>query len=257
MAPITRTRRLNTRPTTQPGRFLAPSHWPLAVLCILLNISVVANDQEAAGNAPSIVLEDFESTVPVMIDPIGVLTGYVVFDDGHSSVSFSTTTQHPPVPGEPTGNSVLRLDVQVRDWAVFAHFFGEIESGGSRWIAHDWQAYHGISFWLMGHNSDVELFVDIIENRNPGSNTDDAERFVYTFKDNFVGWKRICVPFSAFKRKDIGNGAPDDGLKRDRVHGWALGATATAGPVTYYMDDFSLEPGPAGTGDPAAFPSAR
>ena len=49
-------------------------------------------------------------------------------------------------------------------------------------------------------------------NRNPGSTRDDAERWTSAFKDNFSGWKEIKIPFASMTRKEIGNGAPNDGF---------------------------------------------
>ena len=46
-----------------------------------------------------------------------------------------------------------------------------------------------IWFWLYGNNTGGVIFVDILDNRNPGSTTDDAERFVYDINDDFDGWQ--------------------------------------------------------------------
>ena len=43
-----------------------------------------------------------------------------------------------------------------------------------------------------------------------------------------------------FKEKSVGNGAPTDAFDRFEVHGWALGALGTGGPITYYVDDVGL-----------------
>jgi len=62
------------------------------------------------------------------------------------------------------------------------------------------------------NNTGGVLFVDISENRNPGSTRDDAERWSVDIPDTFTGWKFFTIPFSEFHRKEIGNGAPNDGL---------------------------------------------
>ena len=46
-------------------------------------------------------------------------------------------------------------------------------------------------------------------------------------------------------RKEVGNGAPVDGLGLSEVHGWAFGTTNTGGPITYYLDNFELRSTPA------------
>ena len=41
-------------------------------------------------------------------------------------------------------------------------------------------------------------------------------------------------------RKEIGNGAPNDGFGLTEVHGWALGSITTPSPQTYYVDNAML-----------------
>ena len=41
-------------------------------------------------------------------------------------------------------------------------------------------------------------------------------------------------------RKEIGNGAPNDGFGLTEVHGWALGSITTPAPQTYYVDNAML-----------------
>ena len=212
----------------------------LCALTTLVGPAASGEPYPEAGENREAVVDDFEVTVPVSIDPNGILTGHVTYDDGRSAVAFSTTADHPRVPGADERNRVLRLDFDVAEWAVFAHFFGDASQGGGAWVPADWRYYEGIGFWLYGQDSGVEFFLDIIDNRNPGSITDDAERFVYTFRDDFTGWKRFSFRFEDFVRKDIGNSAPADGFGRDRVHGWAIGTMFTGGPKTYFFDDLTL-----------------
>jgi hypothetical protein len=40
---------------------------------------------------------------------------------------------------------------------------------------------------------------------------------------------KSSVGFDEFIRKEIGNGAPNDGFTREQVHGWAFGTLATGG----------------------------
>jgi beta-glucanase (GH16 family) len=60
---------------------------------------------------------------------------------------------------------------------------------------------------------------------------DSAERFEATFSDNFSGWQRVSVPFSAFQRSTSQPpGAPNDGLTLTGVWGYGfklLGNTTT------------------------------
>jgi len=49
------------------------------------------------------------------------------------------------------------------------------------------------------------------------------------------------VRFNEFTRKEIGNGAPNDGFNLTEVHAWAFGSLTTAGAdVTYYVDDVTI-----------------
>ena len=81
------------------------------------------------------------------------------------------------------------------------------------------------------------MFIDILDNRNPGSTTDDAERWTVGFIDDFTGWQLLEFPFASFTRKEIGNGAPNDGLGLFEMHGYAIGTLSTGGPQTYYFDE--------------------
>lgn len=134
----------------------------------------------------------------------------------------------------------MRIDAEVGagGWAGFAYLASEAING--TWQSQDWTGFQGIRFWLFGSDSGTQLFVDVLDNRNPCSRADDAERYVYVFTDDFSGWREIVVPFGEMVRKEVGNGAPDDGLGLNRVHGWAFGATATDGPRTWYLDDVAL-----------------
>jgi beta-glucanase (GH16 family) len=110
----------------------------------------------------------------------------------------------------------------------------------NQWTPQDWSAYAGLSFWLYGNNSGTTMFVDVLDNRNPGSTKDDAERWSTDIVDNFSGWKLIELPFDSLHRKEIGNGAPNDGLGLTEIHGWAFGTINTPAPQTYYIDNATL-----------------
>ena len=188
---------------------------------------------------PPGIFDDFESGLPTGTNESGVPLGFSTFSDGESAVSISTSTSFPPRPGDDPDNTVLKLDLEVTGWAGFAHTFENDELNA--WISHDWSALSEFSFWLYGHNSGTSLFVDILDNRNPCSTVDDAERFTYEFADDFEGWRRIAIRFADMRRKEIYNDAPDDGLTLSRVHGWAFGALDTKGKVTYYIDHAGLK----------------
>jgi beta-glucanase (GH16 family) len=193
-----------------------------------------------AGSLPALaatlpVVDDFENGLPSGVDPNGIPIGFVLFKDPNSSVAITTTTAPPaPVPGAPDPNNVLQMDLSVVSYAGFVHMFEN--EGANEWVSQDWSAYEGLSFWLYGNNSGTTMFLDVLDNRNPGSTSDDAERWSIDIPDNFSGWQLFEIPFASLHRKEIGNGAPNDGFGLTEVHGWALGTITTPAPQTYYVD---------------------
>jgi beta-glucanase (GH16 family) len=188
------------------------------------------------------IIDDFESGIaPAAPCPPGAPPlGFCTFNGAGSSVALSNPAS-PPAPvlfelGTP--NSVLQMDVDVTSFAGFIHGFSN--AALDTWIPQDWSASEGISLWLHGTGSGTSLFIDLLDNRNPGSTSDDAERWTVAFVDDFVGWQYFEFPFSSFSRKDIGNSAPNDGLGLFEMHGWALGTLDTGGPLTYHVDQVSL-----------------
>jgi len=183
-----------------------------------------------------IIVDDFESGLPAGTDGDGIDIGFYTFSGAGSSVSILTTDMPPDaVPGSTTGNHVLQIDATVTDYAGLIHGFEN--SAVDTWITQDWSAYEGLSFWLYGSNSGNVVFVDLLDNRNPGSTSDDAERFSVDVIDNFSGWQYFEIPFANFNRKEVGNGAPNDGFTLTEMHGWAFGVLADA---TLYIDDVGL-----------------
>ena len=194
----------------------------------------------ANGNTNQDIVDDFESGLPTGFDTNGIPIGFFTALSAGSTMEFMDVTT-PPAPilpevGDP--NHVLQVDVNSTAWAVVIHGF-ENEAVDT-WIPQDWSAYEGFAFWFHGNNSGTDLFIDLLENRNPGSVVDDAERWTVTFTDDFDGWQFIQFPFTDFVRKNVGNGAPDDGLTLDEVHGWAFGTLGTDGSQTFFLDQISL-----------------
>lgn len=213
----------------------------MVVISLLLNLAVLPIQGSVIASAAALPLvDDFETDLASGYDSNGISIGFFAAQDGNSSVAFSTTATPPaPVPGALDPNNVLKLDFNITAWGVVVHGFEN--SAVDTWVSQDWSAYGGISFWLYGNNSGTDLFVDVIDNRNtPPTANDDAERFTVTLKDNFSGWQQIQLPFTTFTRKEIGNGAPNDGFTLTEVHGWAIGALTTPAPQTYYIDNVML-----------------
>jgi Carbohydrate binding domain (family 11)/PEP-CTERM motif len=135
------------------------------------------------------------------------------------------------------GNRVLQMDVATGSFAGVVHVF---ENAAADALApQDWSAFDALTFWMYGSNSGVDLYVDLLDNRG-GPSTYPFELWTSSFKDDFSGWKNMSIGFAGLTRKEIGNGAPNDGLGLTAVHGWALGTLATGGPRTYYVDDLRI-----------------
>jgi beta-glucanase (GH16 family) len=210
---------------------------------VLFLLTVLVVSSFGATTAPIFaatlpVVDDFESGLPAGFDG-GIAIGFNTFQDPNSSVAISIANVPPaPVPGAVDPNNVLQIDLNVVSFAGFTHSFEN--PAVDTWVTQDWSAYEGLSFWLYGNNSGVTMFVDVLDNRTPGSTRDDAERWSINIVDNFSGWQLIEIPFESLKRKEIGNGAPNDGLGLTEVHGWAFGTITTASPQTYYIDNASV-----------------
>lgn len=185
----------------------------------------------------SSIIDAFESGVaPGTPCPPNTSTpdlGFCTFNGAGSSVSLSNPAT-PPAParaGAGSPNSVLQMDVDSTSFAGFIRGFPTTQ---------DWSTSEGISLWMYGTGSGSQLFIDILDNRNPGSTTDDAERWTVAFLDDVSGWHVREFPFASFVRKEVGNGAPNDGLGLFQMSGYAVGALGTGGARTYYVDDVSL-----------------
>ena len=206
---------------------------------LALAMGLIAPAAPPALAAALPLIDDFEAGLPAGTDPNGVAVGFNTFEDPNppTTVAIATTTT-PPAPAPGAGAHVLKMDLNVVSYAGFTHSFEN--AALNAWVTQDWSAYEGISFWLYGNNSGTTLFVDVLDNRNPGSTRDDAERWSITLPDNFSGWRQIQIPFASMSRKEIGNGAPNDGFGLTEVHGWALGSITTPAPQTYYVDDAAV-----------------
>ncbi|MFN2244404.1 MAG: carbohydrate binding domain-containing protein, partial [Anaerolineae bacterium] len=223
------------------------------IVCLVLMVSILFNpivlpfssSPVAAADAVMVdMVDDFESGLPSGIDGDGIPIGFYTWGDTWNGTTVNISTVTVPdtdpmaLPGQTGDNALLQVDSNVVEWGGLTHHF---ENGAvDTWVPQDWSSYEGISFWLYGNNSGTTVFFEVQDNRNPGSTADDTEIWNYTFTDDFAGWQRFQIPFSDFVRKDIGNGAPNDGFSLTEVHGWAFGSLNTGGAVTYYLDDVAL-----------------
>lgn len=194
-------------------------------------LTILEDDASNACALRATDVDNFESgALPHGVDGDGMDVGFFTWTGPGASVNITTTFQ--------VTNTVLQMDssVPAGSWGGMTHHF---ENGNvDTWVPQDWSSYQAVGFWVYGTNTGKILFFEVQDNRNPGSTSDDTEIFNYTFTDNFSGWKHFEVQFSDFNRKDIGNGAPNDGFTLTEVHGWAFGSTEYAG--TLYLNDVQI-----------------
>ena len=202
-----------------------------------------ASASDSQNGLPTIDTFEIE-TLPTGRDgsaPIGFLT----WSDGSPVVIEPVVIESDSplaLPSQTSPNTIIRLDTTITSggWAGYTHAF---EDGASeKWQPQDWYPYLGISFWVYGNATGGTIFMDILDNRAPGSTVDDAERLTHDFADDFEGWKYFEVPFEEFRRKDISNSAPNDGFTLTEVHGYAIGAygSIAMGAQSIYVDQVAL-----------------
>ena len=186
------------------------------------------------------IIDDFETGLPSGADGDGVPLGFYTFQGAGSSIGILTegTPPAPELAAVGTPNNVLTMNIDSTSFAGYIHAFENTTV--DTWVPQDWSTSEGISFWFNGTNSGSDMFLDVLDNRNAGSTTDDAERWTVTFTDDSDDWTLYEFPFSSFTRKEIGNGAPNDGLGLFETHGYAFGALDTGGPQAFYFDEVAL-----------------
>ncbi|MBN2005402.1 MAG: family 16 glycosylhydrolase, partial [Anaerolineae bacterium] len=183
---------------------------------------------KAAGKYP--ILDDFESPLS------SEYTRWGDFEQnpGTTTAITLTVTTAPTRTGIPDDNRALRVDYIIAPggYGGFSRAYTSSK---------DWSARDKITFWMYGTNSGASIYIDLFDNRAPGSATDTAERFSYEFiTDNFTGWRYFDIPFSAFVRKSWQpDGAPDDGLTLTEMWGFAFGFMGGV-QGHLYLDDVAL-----------------
>ncbi|MBM7113288.1 family 16 glycosylhydrolase [Archangium primigenium] len=103
----------------------------------------------------------------------------------------------------------------------------------------DWRGVRYLNFWFRGTATGDPFRLELRDN---GPSPDKIERFEYRFQDDFVGWKWVSVPMTAFKRRTDWQpaGAPNDGLTLSAVRGLAFEPLGGDGRSVLF-DDIQLE----------------
>lgn len=203
-------------------------------------VTIIDNDGEIVGppTGRTQIVDDMEAPLDQGRDGT-IDIGWLQATGADSTMSYGQSTTPPaPVPGAADGNTTLRSTFDIGTFGVVVRAFPNETL--DEWVPQDWSTFQGVGFWMYGNGTGTDLFIDVVDNRNPGSTRDDGERFSVAFEDDWTGWKFLTFDFDDFLRKEIGNGAPNDGFTLTEVHGYAIGTLRTPGEVTYYVDDVLL-----------------
>ena len=193
------------------------------------------------------MLDDFESGIWQSRDSVGNNIGFVPWNGVTSHVSETNDLSVrqliansrlgiPEHNGAP--NNVLAITYEILIYGGMAHYFTD----GENWVSQDWSEYNAIAFWLYGNNSRGIMAIDIFDNRDPNFEFDTAERWTYSLRDNYSGWRHYTIPFDEFRRKSEFQplNAPDDDFTLTEVWGYAISFPSNTRPQTAYLDEVQL-----------------
>ncbi|MCI0713573.1 MAG: family 16 glycosylhydrolase [Chloroflexi bacterium] len=186
---------------------------------------------------------EFESLPEPTTDANGNGLGLIPWGDTAGNVTIAASSEAPE-----NDTTALEISYDIGAWGGFSWV-----PGTETWDAQDWTAYDGVTFDLYGNNTDGTVQVEIFDNRT--TDGDSAERWYYHVTDDYEGWQTFVVPFSAFQRRTDWQpeGAPDDGLGLNEVHGMAFGMPVGTGAQVAYLDNLAVF---TAAGDVSAAPSA-
>ena len=177
-----------------------------------------ATNTSVPPSVVSFLLDDFES---------GQLQNWKTFRSDNSSIMANILS-----PGQ-FGRFAMRVDYSVGSggWAGVENTFAAPQN---------WSLFQRISFDFYGTNSGATIRVEVLDNRNSGSNADTAERFEYKFTDNFNGWRIFNLPWNAFGRRSDWQpeGAPNDGFGRTAI--WGFNISPVNGTGSFQLDEIRL-----------------
>jgi Carbohydrate binding domain (family 11) len=175
------------------------SIWQALALFVSLTLILSACQPAVQPTPTALVVETAEvnateTTTPDIEKPTSMIDTYEVQtlpsgQAGSAPIGFLTWSDGSPVviepvivepasdlalPDQTAPNTILRLETTINGggWGGYTHAFEDPTS--TTWQAQDWYPYRGISFWVRGNASGGTIFMDILDNRGPGSTADDA-----------------------------------------------------------------------------------
>ncbi|HEY0024404.1 MAG TPA: carbohydrate binding domain-containing protein [Longimicrobium sp.] len=177
------------------------------------------------------------------------LTRWFTYQGGGSTLTRSV----PPSWMAYTGTAVdeglgLRVDYNIASagWGGVGRWYSSAQNWKTRTAIGNTE---GIGFWYYGNGRDlnsgqgVVITVELQDNKSADpayQGVDTAERWVFSFRDNFIGWRYIDVPWTAFTRGSWQPHAatPNDGLTLTEVWGISFSPQSTA--KWFRLDQFRL-----------------
>jgi endoglucanase len=165
-----------------------------------------------------LTLEGFES---------GNSSRWTIFKDAASTVSTSIVS--------PGGSGTYAMKVA---YAIASGGLGGVQQVFTS--SQDWSAFTTFSFKFYGMNTGHTIRVELRDDRPSGSTTDNSERFIYTFADNFSGWKTVNIAWSQFRRRADWQpaGAPNNGLTLRQM--WGFSFAPLQGSGSFQLDQIQL-----------------
>ena len=190
----------------------------LILLAMAFSFAGQITPVRAAPDTPLPFLDDFEGGIPA---------GFVGFADSWDGTGSSTTlvlaTATSDLPTVPTQDGTTVATVTY-DIAASGGWGGGPGYGGiSRDFASplDLSGYQSLRFWFNGGNTATAMRVEL---KADGASVGESNHFVYSFTDNFSGWRYFVIPFASFeKRTDYNPGAGlGDTLVLTQVWGYSI-----------------------------------
>jgi hypothetical protein len=149
----------------------------------------------------------------------------------------TATIDLPVVPFGPSNNVVaVTFDIAASGgWGGGPGYGGVVHDFAT---AQDWSGYQAFSLWYYGSNSDAVLRVEL---KSTGGNAGISNRYVYSFTDDFIGWRFFNIPLGDFSmRTDYNPGpSPSDPINPAEMWGYSILLPGGA-DGTFYLDQVAL-----------------
>ncbi|RZU44656.1 beta-glucosidase [Streptomyces sp. BK022] len=156
-----------------------------ALLTALLPLAGgIAPASGADGPDPAPVPVDrFEGEVPFAAQPAEGIFTWGGDSDDPPTLALTARAD------APEGAKVLTGSYDISGYGGFTHDYAATAP------AHDWSAHRGVRLWWEGQNSGKKITFEI---KDGGAHGEASELWTTSFTDDFTGWQRIELPFSAF-----------------------------------------------------------